>query len=94
MNPDALFEADPEVVACEFEGAAALLDLRTSLYFSLNPVGAAIWWVLGQQPSSLDAVCRTVSEKFDVTAADCRSDVAVLLDELCRRNLARRVDVG
>ena len=33
----------PECVSCEVEDGIAILDLRSNTYFSLDPVGAAIW---------------------------------------------------
>ena len=33
----------PECVSCKVEDGIAILDLRSNTYFSLDPVGAAVW---------------------------------------------------
>ena len=93
MTSTATFSADPDVVACELNGGAALLDLRTSTYFSLNPVGAVIWEAI-QQPKTLDGICATVAGTFEVGDDRCRADVQTLLDTLQERRLAVRNHAG
>ena len=80
------FAAQPDVVACELEGGAALLDLRSSLYFSLNSVGAVLWEAL-TTPRSVDELVGVVAESFDVTAEACRADVEAYLRDLHARQL-------
>ena len=43
----------PECVSCAVEDGIAILDLRSNTYFSLDPVGAAIWDRMAA-PASLD----------------------------------------
>ena len=73
------FMADPEVVASEVDGGAALLDLRSSQYYGLNTVGAFVWSQI-QTPQTLDGLAVSVSEAFDVEASACRADIAGLLN--------------
>lgn len=86
MPQSELYKAEPDVVACELDGGAALLDLRTSLYFSLNPVGAALWEAL-KTPASVSALSEVVAEKFDVAVVVCQPDVEAYLKDLHARKL-------
>lgn len=86
MSQTETYSAQPDVVACELDSGAALLDLRTSLYFSLNGVGAVLWEAL-QSRTSLDNLAVLVAEKFDVAVEDCRRDVEVYVKELQARQL-------
>ena len=88
MDMNVTFVADPEVVASEVEGGAALLDLRSSQYYGLNPVGAFVWSQI-QTPQTLNAIVNAVSQAFDVEA-DCRSDVEKLLSQFQEAGVARR----
>ena len=85
-----IFTALPEVVACELETGAALLDLRTSTYFSLNSVGSVLWDAL-QTPSSADSLATLVADHFEITPEKCRADVEAYLNELHSRQLVTRV---
>lgn len=81
--------ADPEVVATEVQGGAALLDLRTSQYYGLNAVGSFVWSQI-QTPKTLDQLAEAVSNDFAVEAAVCRADVARLVDDFTRAGLVKR----
>ena len=78
--------ADPEVVACELGSGAALLNLRSSIYYNLNEVGAFIWQRL-EQTTSIENLCEDVRGSFDVGPEQCRKDVLALLSEMQRLGL-------
>ncbi|TPG16508.1 PqqD family protein [Sphingomonas koreensis] len=86
----ALLVAHDDVVACDLGGSTALLDLRSSSYFTLNEVGAAVWGQM-KQPMSIDAICQVVNECYDVEPARCRADVTVLIERFLEAGLVRAV---
>lgn len=81
-------------MACELNGGAALLDLRSSIYYSLNPVGAEVWTALQSGAATIETLSQAVSQRFEVTPDACREDIAALLADFCKRDLARRTDAG
>ena len=83
------YVADPEVVASEVDGGAALLDLRSSQYYGLNPVGSFVWDQI-QSPRTLDDIVDAVAEAFDVQPDACRADIDRLLVQVCDAGVARR----
>jgi len=93
QNPDSetQFQPDPEVVACDLAGGAALLDMRSGTYFTLNAVGAFIWDKL-QPSATLDDLCRSVTSAFDIDQAQCRQHIGALLADLDERRLIRACD--
>jgi hypothetical protein len=89
MDTNVTFVADPEVVVSEVDGGAALLDLRSSQYYGLNPVGAFVWSQL-QTAKTMDALVDAVAGAFDVQPADCRDDIERLLKQFEEAGVARR----
>jgi len=89
MDVRGRFVADPEVVASEVDGGAALLDLRSSQYYGLNPVGAFVWAQI-QEPKTLAALAAAVAEAFDVEASACLGDIATLLEQFETAGVVRR----
>ena len=81
--------ADPEVVATQVRGGAALLDLRTSQYFGLNAVGSFVWSQI-QTPKTLDELAEAVSNGFAVEPDACRADIARLVEDFTRAGLVKR----
>lgn len=73
--------AGAEVVACDLVGASALLNMRSSIYYTLNPVGSRIWRLI-QEPKSVSAICDDVVAHYDVDRQRCRDDVLALLRNL------------
>jgi hypothetical protein len=86
IDSDSCVSARSEVASCGLADGAALMDLRTGTYFSLNSVASFIWGEI-ETPLSVAAVCERVTEKFDLGSSDCGSDVRVLLTELATLGL-------
>ncbi len=84
----ATYERDPEVTSCELAGGAALLDLKSSTYYTLNVVGAQVWSVL-ERPCSLAELVESVTSRFDVDRQKCEVDMLKLLDQLIGASLVR-----
>jgi len=63
-----------------------ILDLDSSLYYSLDPVGARIFELV-QQPTPLDAVLDAMFAEFDVDAQTARTDLLALVDTLITQKL-------
>jgi Coenzyme PQQ synthesis protein D (PqqD) len=71
----------PGVVFQEVEGELVLLDLEGDTYYSLDPVGARCWVLLGEH-DDMDGVVAAMLEEFDVDEPRLRADLEVLLGEL------------
>jgi hypothetical protein len=63
-----------------------ILDLDSSLYYALEPVGARIFELL-QQPTRLDAVLQAMVAEFEVDAETARADLLALVDTLVAQKL-------
>jgi hypothetical protein len=72
-------------------GGAALLDLRSATYFSVNPVGAYVWELLGS-PVAVSEVHAALRARYDVPPDVCFADLMSLLSELANAGLIRIAD--
>ena len=83
------YKSNPNCIVCAYGDGIAVLNQHTSDYFSLDPVGAAIWEVFERATggATLDDAVKAVTEKFDVTPQVCRPDVASFLGTLEAANL-------
>lgn len=81
--------AEENVAFCDLPDGLALLDLRRSQYYSLNPVAAIVWQSLREHGSVADIVL-AVEAEFDSTGADVLADVIALLTDLERLHLVRQ----
>lgn len=84
------YRVSPECVSCAVEDGIAILDLKSNTYFSLDPVGAAIWDRMAS-PVSLDDLAAAVSADYAIAPEECRRDIADLLDDMLTHGLIQTV---
>ncbi|HLJ40593.1 MAG TPA: PqqD family protein [Candidatus Acidoferrales bacterium] len=83
---DALLVATKQQVSCELGEEAAVLNMKNSVYYGLDPVGARIWRLL-QQPTSMSAIRDVIVEEYDVTPQQAESDLRDLVEKLLAEGL-------
>jgi hypothetical protein len=78
VSEDVLFRA--------LDDEAVLLDLKTGVYFGLNPLGARIWQLILEK-HSLARVLEVVLREYDVERSVVETDLLELGLRLCASGL-------
>jgi hypothetical protein len=78
--------AHPDVVFQKLGDESVLLNLRTGVYWGLNPTGAVVWDEIVRHGDVTRAVT-TLQEKFAGNPAEMRSTVQDLIRDLSREGL-------
>jgi hypothetical protein len=78
--------AHPDVVFQKLGNESVLLNLRTGVYWGLNPTAAVVWDEIVRHGDVTRAVT-TVQEKFAGNPAEMRSTVQDLIRDLSREGL-------
>ena len=86
FTDDALLVATKQQVSCELGEEAAILNMKNSVYYGLDPVGARIWRLL-QQPTTMSAIRDVIVQEYDVTPQQAENDLRVLLEKLLGEGL-------
>jgi hypothetical protein len=73
--------AASEQVSCPLGEEAAILNLKNSVYYGMNPVGARVWDLL-QQPKSVRELRNALLEEFEVDEVRCGGDLLALLETM------------
>lgn len=58
----------------DLQGEAVILNLKTGVYFGLDPVGTTIWHLL-QEHQPLQKILEILVGEYDVTQGKCRDDL-------------------
>lgn len=74
LEATTVLKKSADQVSCDLDNEVAILEQKAALYYGLNEVGAHIWHLL-DEPRSVDNICASVAEHFDVEGSDCLSDV-------------------
>jgi Coenzyme PQQ synthesis protein D (PqqD) len=73
-------------VSCNLNDEAVILNLKSTMYFGLDEVGAYIWQALSE-PRAVSELCKAVLDQFDVSEARCKNDVIEFLTKLDQAGL-------
>jgi hypothetical protein len=73
--------ATSEQVSCPLGEESAILNLKNTVYYGLNPVGARVWNLL-QQPRTVGELRDAILDEYDVEAGRCESDLLALLEKM------------
>jgi hypothetical protein len=68
-------------LSCNLGDEVAILNLKSTLYFGLDEVGAFIWQAV-EKPQSVVEICRAIIERYEVDEARCQADVFAFLNKL------------
>jgi hypothetical protein len=78
--------ASTDQVSCDLAGEAAILNLKNSVYYGLDTVGARVW-TLVQEPITVGAVRDAMVREYDVEPERCERDLIDLLHKLAAEGL-------
>ena len=73
-------------VVSDMDGEKVMLSVHNGKYYNLGEVGGLIWELLNEPKSVNDLVDKLI-EEYDVSPAECESQVRSFLDMLKKENL-------
>jgi hypothetical protein len=65
---------------------AAILNLKNSVYYRLDPIGGRVWQLI-HQPMTLAQIRDVLKGEYDVEAAQLEADIRDLLEQLAEQGL-------
>ena len=74
------------VLSRDLQGELVILDLKTGVYFGLDPVGTRIWHLL-QEHQSLQKVLDSLVDEYEVTKAVCANDLLGFVAKMLEKGL-------
>jgi hypothetical protein len=90
LSTSSIVSATSEHVSCMLGDEAAILNLKNTVYYGLNAVGARVWSLV-QQSRSVREIRDTLVEEYDVQAEQCERDLLDLLESMREQGL---IEVG
>jgi Coenzyme PQQ synthesis protein D (PqqD) len=73
--------ATSEQVSCPLGEESAILNLKNSVYYGVNAVGARVWKLL-QHPRSVQELRDALVDEYEVDAKRCERDLITLLEKM------------
>jgi Coenzyme PQQ synthesis protein D (PqqD) len=73
-------------VSCDLAGEVAILNIKSGVYYGLDPIGAHIWNLM-QEPRQVVEIQNSIASEYDVEPERCARDVVGLLEQLLAEGL-------
>jgi hypothetical protein len=73
-------------VSADLSGEAAILNLKSGIYYGLDSVGARIWNLI-QEARTVNEIRDALLQEYDVEPERCEEDLLALLGELLSKGL-------
>lgn len=86
LSANSIVVASRNQVSCDLKGEAAVLNLKNSVYYGLESVGAFVWNLV-QRPRSVAELRDALLQEYDVEPGRCESDLLALLEKLLAEGL-------
>lgn len=86
-----VYRRTDDIVSADVGGQLVLLHTKTWQYIEFEKVGMAIWNYL-ETPQDLDTLVKLLTERFAVSAAQCRKETGDFLSALEAQGLVVRVN--
>jgi len=81
LSVHSIVVAASEQVSCPLGEESAILSLKNSVYYGMNPVGTRVWGLL-KQPRSIEELRDTLLKEYEVDAELCERDLLNLLEKM------------
>jgi hypothetical protein len=92
LSAHTVIVASSQQVSCPLGDESAILNLKNSVYYGMNAVGARVWNLL-QQPRSVSALRDVLLDEYEVEKELCERDLIALLQKMHGEGLIEVVRV-
>jgi hypothetical protein len=86
LTPDSIVVAAADQISTQIDDEAALLNLKTGVYYGLDPMGAYIWKLLSA-PITVRALQTQLEQDYEVSADIIARDLDNFLNEMLSAGL-------
>ena len=86
MDQNTLIKRNEELLSSEMDDELVMMNLENNNYFGLNKIGKDIWEQL-DEPITLENLCKSLTQKYDVSFEQCKNDVSIFIDKLVEVNI-------
>lgn len=88
LSGQTIVVAGKDQLFCDLGGEAAILNVRTGMYYGLDSVGPRVRvWSLIQQPQTIENVHEALLSEYDVEPDRCERDLLEFLNQFLAEGL-------
>lgn len=88
FNAKTVFRKSADLLESDVDDEIVALDVEKGQCYGLNAVGSRVWKLL-DTPMSIQAICRSLQDEYDVAPDICEAEVSRLLGDLQSEGLVQ-----
>jgi Coenzyme PQQ synthesis protein D (PqqD) len=81
LSLESVVVAATSQVSCSLGDESAILNMKNTVYYGLDPVGTRVWALL-RQPRTIREMCDVIVDEYDVERPRCERDILELLEAM------------
>lgn len=93
INKAHIISRTEDLISSQIDNEIVMLSIENGKYYGLNSVGSHIWTLL-EIPRSVEELCQTLMQNFEVSQEQCEQDVLTFLNTLATDNLVKFVNAN
>jgi hypothetical protein len=86
LSENSTVVATKDLASCDLAGEAAILDLKSGVYYGLDAVAASIWNLI-REPKTVGDIRDAVLSEYDVEPDRCEQDLLAWLQQMADAGL-------
>ena len=83
---DTTIQRNEGMVEAKIDGEMVMMSIENGEYYGLDDIATRIWDMI-ETPLTVKAICDQLSNEFDVSEAQCQSDVLHFLNVMADQNV-------
>jgi len=89
FSSEQVVTAAPEQLSSKLGAETVILNMKSGVYYGLNPVGARVWELAQNNGATFGSIRQRVVSEFDVSESVAEQDLSELLTEMRSEGLIR-----
>ena len=86
LTEETIIQRNPDILASDIDGEKVMMSIQQGEYFGLGKTGSFIWDHI-EQPISIKKLVDLITEKYEVSKAQCLNDIMPFLNDLAEKKL-------
>ncbi len=91
LTPDSFVVRSDDFITSTVDNDLVMMSLEKGVYYGLDTIGSQIWEHIAK-PISIDTLCHTLTDLYEVDPTQCQADVLAFLNELLNEEMIHVVN--
>lgn len=88
LNLSSVITRNDAIVYTDLDDTIVMMDVDEGQYYELDPIAARVWGII-ENSQTVEAVCKTLAEEFDVDPSTCQQETLEFLQAANEQSIVK-----